>query len=284
MEFKDVKNVEGFAHMFSSIGARKVSPVEAYNLSKVPEELRTSFTVKPYNPIVAEEVKQLNKAGREKRLANLRSNGYEFGSLIEDIDAIQNMADAISEEDTKEQIEERNNTAKKLILQVKGRFNERNGLKELFGEYEKTLMIPIEAEGEKLADLQKELSQLKKSKKDETEVRALIRATETGIQNGLECFPFSYLTLIVNKFNSVAVEYENSAFMSRDLNRVLDIIIEHTDSVENLIVIDGEGNGKSYSGDFGKEQLYALTPDVLIWLEDRIGRESQLSDKELVGL
>lgn len=69
----------------------------------------------------------------------------------------------------------------------------------------------------------------------------------------------------------------------RDKYKLFELVISHTESVENHIYLE-DGEYKSYTGDFGAEQLSWLAPDIAMWLEKEIQRNSKLSNEEIAGL
>jgi hypothetical protein len=243
MKLENVENVEKYASVFAKVGSKPVSPDAFYDHFELPKELRATFTIKPYNPIVREEVKQLNKKGRAASDKFLKGKGYNVFDLSSDIVGITNLFLAVSEAETDADREECNVTAKQLIKIIEKRDNSLNKLKESIKGYKSDL----------------------------------------GYGKKSDNFDYALLTLILNKLRPINEEQDSVYYAGRDLSRLFDILIAHTDKVENLVTEVGDVLS-SHSGAFGATELYSLNSDILKWLEKEQARHSSLSEKEIVGL
>ncbi|MEA1998012.1 MAG: hypothetical protein U9N61_01620 [Euryarchaeota archaeon] len=244
MNFKNVENVEKYAGIFSRVGDRKISPVEFYDAMEIPRELRATFTVIPFNPIVLEEVKEINKAGRRASDKWLEERGFNVFDISKDITDIRSLFLAVADAENETDRELLNTTAKDLVKQVRGRANNTNSLKSIFADYNKGLGDPKKSDN----------------------------------------YDYAFLSLALNKFKAINEEQDGVYYAKRDLARLFDIVIAHTSKVENLITQNSDGELESHNGDFTATQLYSLPRDILKWLEAQLGRESSLSELEIVGL
>ena len=82
--------------IFSRRGEENVSPTEIYEENKVDPEDRAIFTVKPYNPIDAQEIKNINKDAEDLIRDKMLDKGLDYYEALE---RIETLTDKLNEED-----------------------------------------------------------------------------------------------------------------------------------------------------------------------------------------
>lgn len=98
------EGAEKFNAVFSVRGNVVVSPTELYDRLEVPEEYRAKFTIRPYNAVLAEEIKNINKeaiAEAYKRFRDLGINHLEHSQRLNDLEEMIKSGDF----DEKEKLE-----------------------------------------------------------------------------------------------------------------------------------------------------------------------------------
>ena len=200
IKFDNPEEAEKYSAIFSIRGNIKVSPTEIYEKMKVPDYMRATFIIKPYNPITAEKVKKINRDACSKFEDNLIGQGLDKSEFANEIKKLEATID----------------------------------------NFEKPIPEGLAEEFETLCE--------------------------------------SYF-----EKNKVWVEAWKYGQRSRDLAAVYEIVEEHTISVENLPIKDGDELVR-WSGDVDMEVLFGIPAAIVNWLDEELQVQSGLSESEIRGL
>jgi len=133
LDLKSIEGVKSYKGIFGKTGERKVTPTELYEFFEVPKELHPTFTIKPLNPINAQELKQINADAREIANEHLTEKGFDIFKISMTIEAVgQFFRDIADKKGTKK---ERDKTAVELIRGIKEQYNNKNNLKTSIEEF-----------------------------------------------------------------------------------------------------------------------------------------------------
>jgi hypothetical protein len=86
MEGKTIKidnpEAEVFSSIFATRGTVKVSPVDLYDRLEMPEEMRATFEIKPFNPIAYEQMRKINSDAFSFCKKYIVKCGYDYASFV----------------------------------------------------------------------------------------------------------------------------------------------------------------------------------------------------------
>lgn len=110
MEGKTIKfdnpDTEKYSNVFATRGTVTVSPTELYNRLGVPEEMRATFTVKPFNPIAFEEMRRVNSDAYSYVRKYIEDKGHEYSAFVLTLDGLQKAVDEFEDPAPEEKLEE----------------------------------------------------------------------------------------------------------------------------------------------------------------------------------
>lgn len=245
MDFKNVENIEQYAGVFSKVGEIKLSPTEFYDTVGIPEELRATFTVTPYNPVIAGELRNVNKAARTAATASLAEDGFDAVEIARIFSEVNSIFAKITAAEDAAALENLAPEVTALITFARTVATEENGLEAALALFE--------------------------GKLDESDL---------GEGSTRE---YATLAFIRGRFQGVVKRWDAEFYALRDLARVYGLMVEHVVHVENL-VFQKDDAWESCTGEVGMRELYNVQRDVLNWLDSELQRVSTLSDREIVGL
>jgi len=131
-----IENVEKYKGIFGKKGDRKVSPTELYNIYEVPKEMHPIFTIKPFDPIVSQEMKQINSEARAKADKELSEKGFNVFDISTSIRDITVLFDDVQVDGHNEK--ECSKIAVVLLGNAKKQYNDKNNLKSIIEDFDES--------------------------------------------------------------------------------------------------------------------------------------------------
>jgi hypothetical protein len=102
----DNPDADKYSSVFATRGTVTVSPTELYDKLDVPEEMRATFTVKPFNPIAFEEMRRVNSEAYSYAKKYIESAGHEYVPFVTTLDSLNIAIDEFIDPTPDDKIEE----------------------------------------------------------------------------------------------------------------------------------------------------------------------------------